>query len=283
MHGILLMASAHLRYLFPESKFYSDAEAQHLASTIAGLRNALAIGISGENTDIVTACSLILLQHAWSIPYSSGTSSDLKTPVDIGSDNMLAFSAGLKSVLQSAWRVREKSIFKHIINPNMCDNLKEWSIVYSVSCKLEEFFQRKPMLAWPEFHDGQPECIEFDCDLVDALNRLTPVLRAADANCRGVDIAYLLSEISQYLILWPGKCNGTYRKCIQENDKEALLILLCFYLCTISLASKDYWWVRDRSKFMSEAISRHLSKGHIGYEAKTSLIYSYFGLESCLD
>jgi hypothetical protein len=282
MHGVLLMASAHIRYLQPIARLYSDAEAQHLASTISGLRDALSEAISCENADIVTACSLILLHHAWSVSYSPANTAGTNTPVDIGSDNMLAFAAGLKSVLRSAWQVRKGSIFQEIINPNMVDNFKAWAITDSVSCGLEELFQGRSRRAWPEFREGDRACIELDCDLVDATDRLTPILRAAESYCRGVDMIRLSVEISQYLLLWPGKCDGTFRKAVQENDKEALLILLCFYLCTISLASNEFWWVRDRSKYMSLAISEYLAKDHNGYKETTAVVYDFFKVESRL-
>jgi hypothetical protein len=280
MHGVLLMASAHLRYLSPESKLYSDAEARHLASTVAGLRDALSATLSAENADTVTACSLILKQYAWSIAYSPDEPLNIETPVDIGSDNMLAFSAGLKSVLQSAWHVRERSIFNEIIHSNMFDSFKVWATIDSVSCNLERIFQGNPRPAWPEFRNGESGC--DDCSLEDAVNRLTPILRAADSNCSGVDMSHLFPEINHYLLMWPGKCNRAFREAVQRNDEEALLILLCFYLCTTSLASKDFWWVRDRSKFMSRAISEHLEKGHSGYKEKSALVWNYFRLENRL-
>ena len=282
MHGILLIASAHLRYLHPDSKEYSDAETEHLASTIAGLRNALLDPITGENADIITSCSLLLLQHAWSVTYSPGESAGVKTPVDIGSDNMLPFSAGLKSVLWSAWQVREGSIYQNIINPNMVNNFKAWAIADSVSCAVEEIFREKTGHSWPEFRDGEAACVELDCGLVDAIDRLTPILRAADCKFRGLNMAHLSVEASQYLLLWPGKCDGTFRRAVQQNDEEALLILLSFYLCTTSIASSKFWWVRDRSKFMSQAISEHLVKNHNGYGEKAIVICNYFGAKSFL-
>jgi len=159
MHGVLLIACAHLRYLHPDSKLYLDAEAHHLDLTLGGLRDALSCTLSNENADIVTACSLILLHHAWSVPYSSERTSDAHNPVDIGSDNMLAFSAGLKSVLQSVWHVREGSIFKEIITPETVKNFKAWAAKESFPCRLESIFLGQPRLAWPEVGNGESACV----------------------------------------------------------------------------------------------------------------------------
>lgn len=276
MHGVLLMAAAHLRYLHPESKLYSDAEAQHLALTLGGLRDALSCTNPDKNADILIACSLIILHHAWSVPYSPERSSDLRTPVDIGSDNMLAFSAGLRSVLQSVWHVREGSIFREIITPKTVHNFKAWAAAESSPCRLEKIFQGQPRLARHETSDGERACVGLDCGSMDAIDRLTPIMRAADFMCRGVNMTHLLNEISQYLIMWPGKCTDVFQKDVQGNNEEALLILLCFYLCTLSLVSNDFWWVRDRSEYMSKAISERLCKDSHGCGERATLICSYF-------
>lgn len=274
------MASAHLRYLHPNSQSYSDAEVHHLALTLSGFRDALSGTLSGENADVVTACSVILLHHAWTVAYSAEGSLNLHTSVDIGADNMIAFSAGLRSVLQSVWHVREKSIFKDIINPRMVNGFKAWAITESYPCKLEEIFIGHSRLAWPNAGDGERACLGLDYASMDTIDRLTPVMRAADFMRRGASLTYLLTEISPYLLMWLGKCSDAFQKDVKGNDEEALLMLLCFYLCTLSLLSKDNWWVRDRSKFMIEAISERLRKNHNECGERAAFICNYFGVES---
>jgi hypothetical protein len=259
MHGILLMASTHLRYLNPESKLYAEAESYHLALALGGLRGALSGTMSDANADTVIACSLILLHHAWSVPYSPEKSSELLTPVDIGADNMLAFSAGLKSVLQSVWHVREGSIFREIIRSITVNTFKIWAATESFPCELEMIRQRQPGLALPN-DDGDEACVGLGCVSMDAIDRLTPVMRAAHFMTQGNNINHLVTDISRYLLMWPGKCTDEFQKDVKENDKQALLILLCFYLCTLCLVSNDLWWVRDRSRYMCHAISERLEK-----------------------
>jgi hypothetical protein len=280
MHGILLMASAHLRYLNPESKLYSEAEAWHLALTLGGLRDALSGTLSDANADTIISCSLILLHHAWSVPYSPEKSSDLCTSVDIGADNMLAFSAGLKSVIQSVWHVREGSIFKEIISSKTVNAFKVWAATESLPCRLETLLQRQTDFAWPESSDADEACLGLGCGSLDAVDRLTPVMRAADCMSQGINITHLVTEISGYLLMWPGKSTDAFQKDVQQNDKEALLILLCFYLCTLSLLSRDFWWVRDRSKYMGHAISELLEKDTNRCRERALLICNYFTFES---
>jgi hypothetical protein len=180
MHGIFVMASAHLRYLNPESKLYSDAEAWHLSLTLGGFRDALSGTLSDANSDTIIACSFILLHHAWSVPYSADKSLDQGTLVDIGADNMLAFSAGLKSVLQSVWHAREGSIFKEIISSKAVNTFKIWAATESLPCRLETTLQRQTGPAWPDSIDSDKACIGIGCGSLDAVDRLTPVMRAAD-------------------------------------------------------------------------------------------------------
>lgn len=259
MHALLLMAAAHLRYLHSGSRLYLGQESQHFSSTIIGFQNALTSPSLKEGADAVTACSLLLLQYSWSVPYPS--TADLKNAtcsrLELG--NMLGFSAGLKTVLQTAWQVRTKSVFNTIIHAGMLDKLKAWVNEESVPCTIEELLSSKSMLPWPYFDHEDSGCAGYDCDLRDAVDRLIPLLRAATSNRREVDF---LKEANQYLVLWPGKCDGIFRRAVERKNQEALLIMLCFFLCTATLASKEFWWLRDRSAAMAVDIHIYLDAWH---------------------
>ncbi|KAH8815505.1 hypothetical protein F5884DRAFT_181201 [Xylogone sp. PMI_703] len=260
MHAILLMASAHLCYLHPESSQYSEAEAYHLALTLSGFRSELSNPLSAQNADAVVACAFILLHHAWSVEFSSNNEPSRDRKVDIGTDNMLAFSAGLKNVLLSVWHARDGSIFKDIIDQSKVQQFKEWASTEAKPSDIEKVLVSDASLSWPDESEQYGECLGLGCGSMDAVERLVPVLRAVDYMTRGISLDYLVPEIAGYLLMWPGKSSDAFQKEVRENDSEALLVMLCFYTCTLNLISKDFWWVHKRSKYMYNAICALLDK-----------------------
>ncbi|RFU30146.1 hypothetical protein B7463_g6232, partial [Scytalidium lignicola] len=275
MHAILLIASAHLHYLHPESNKYSDAEAYHLALTLSGFQSDLSKPLSNENADTVVACSFILLHHAWSVEFSSNGERSINGTIDIGTDNILPLSAGLKNVLISVWHAREGSIFKDVIDQDQVRGFKEWAATESTPTDIEKIFVPNSDSAWLDSCDGYGACVGLGCGSIDAVGRLVPVLRAVDCIFREVNIDHLLPEIASYLLMWPGKSSDAFQKEVRENDNEALLIMLCFYTCTLRLLSKDFWWAHRRSSYMCGVISALLGKEGNPCAARVAQIYDH--------
>lgn len=254
------MASAHLRYLYPESNCYADAEAYHLAQTLSGFQSDLSnIHSSYGNADTIIACSFILLHHAW----SAVNSTDIKQPSidssNISKDNILAFASGLKNVLLSVWHVREGSVFKDIIDASQLHRFKQWAVSESAPSGIEKLLMPNPDVSWLEEDESSINCTGMSCGSIDAVARLVPVMRAVDYRVRKENIEHILPEIAPYLLMWPGKSTDAFQQEVRENDSEALLIMLCYYICSQFLLSEDFWWTHKRSKYMCRVISSMLT------------------------
>ncbi|KAL1963133.1 hypothetical protein VTN77DRAFT_8676 [Rasamsonia byssochlamydoides] len=283
MHAVLLMAASHLHHLHPESAEYTHAEAYHLAHTLSGFRRALSRPFQEQNADVIVACAFILLHYAWAVPFSAELSPDADGVIDIGTDNLLSFAAGLKSVIVTTRDVDRNSlrIFKELLRPNSIQRFKDWAASAGSSYDFEGHFLHRPRIdpASLNHADSDRECFGLSCGSVDAVDRLIPVFYTIDAVSRGEDMAHLMSEVKAYLLMWPGKCTKEFEQAVRENRNEALVVLLCFYASTCWLMAKDVWWVQERSKFMCDAISKRLESKRDSWDDRVFKICEYFKIK----
>lgn len=254
MHAILLMAASHLKYLQPKEEQFHKAEGQHLSRTLAGFRTALTVPVSEDNADVLLSCSILLLHHAWTVPYSSNQASEEynNIDIDIGADNLLQLSVGLKYVALSMWEVREQSIFNHIISSKTIHRIKDWNAKLPSMLDPPRFWTRHLTLTDGDLVEGNYD----GCS--DALERLLPVLKClGSAKCM-TDHPDVVSDIGRYLCLWPVKSSDDFLRLAKANEPRCLLVLFSFYLCMSNLASKHFWWVRDRAGCMCNALHMKL-------------------------
>lgn len=92
------------------------------------------------------------------------------------------------------------------------------------------------------------------------VDRLIPIFHLINALDYGEDLGYLMTEVKSYLLMWPGKCTKEFETAFGNNNTDTLIVMLCFYVSTLWLVSKDVWWVQERSKFMCTAILQHLDQ-----------------------
>lgn len=221
---------------------------------LAGFRMSLAKELCAETVDCVLGCAFVMMHYAWSIPCFTLGGDDAGANWDIHVDKLLAFAAGLKAIIQSISDNKDipSTIFSSFLTPETVRRYKEWSRRTDNVYPFEWNFLRE--VRSPEKPDYQ-SCM--GCGAVDAVDRLHPVLRAADAVKNGEDVSHLMPEIQIYVMMWPSKSPESFQQEIAQDRPDALVALLAFYASAHWLM-RGVWWAEARSTTMCERIVRYL-------------------------
>ncbi|KAI1140821.1 hypothetical protein F5Y05DRAFT_288050 [Hypoxylon sp. FL0543] len=276
MSAVLLISATHLHYLQPAVAANARAAAHYLDLTLADFRASLEGPLREQDPDVMISCAFILLHYTWATPFFA---LDEVEP-NPGSDKLISFASGLKSVIQRANDIegRPPIIFGPILEPETIRRFKDWVATVEYSYDFQEKFMlrsKAPVLDGEE----EEECWK-GCGSVHAADRLVPIFQTIDVVARGEDVSWLKSDIQAYSLMWPAKSNKKFEDEVGANRADSLVVMLAFYACMAWLFADDVWWAERRSKVMLKAILAHLEKrAESEWKQCARRICEYFGFQ----
>lgn len=91
-------------------------------------------------------------------------------------------------------------------------------------------------------------------DSVDAARRLIPILCALMLGHHCLEASGLMLDVARYLFAWPNLLSDNFINLVKINDERCQVILLYHFAAISRLRSERFWWMRERSVYMCEAI-----------------------------
>jgi hypothetical protein len=241
------MSATHLCVLQTYKSTYRIAQLKYYSEVLRGLRIALSKTPTLEESEAIVSCSFLLLQYSWTYfdpPTLPGKNGDL----DLGMSSIWSISSGIKQVNESRYKTVRQNYFyktsaqklreavvKLSSNPVAFTEL-ESLFAHCCSCPLMSRACSNPR---PEFLDAAQRLIWPLCLLRLDANELNP----ADS-----------AEVSYYLFLWPVLCARDFELELLNGDQRPLVILLYYSMAVSKLLSQEYWWARERARFLFETL-----------------------------
>jgi hypothetical protein len=236
MDTALCIAAAHLRYLEPSKDEYRQAEMQHFASAVSGLRKILDGTITGRNPDAVVASSFLLYLHGW-------TSADphshcVMTDIHFGLDRLFPMGNGLKSIFQeTSGSISEVWIKVATYRP----------VKPLTACSRNTVFPEQLERSFVElYHRLRPrdqDVSHFNVYMGEC-KRLVPVLSLLKLSSCGVDVSPLQPDVIRYLFSFPLLFSNGFRQLFKDDDKTVQIVIAHFYVAVSILVPEKFWWAQ---------------------------------------
>jgi len=248
MHAVLLVTASHLQHLQPSETQHRRVVLEHLSQVLPSFRNALdtlPVG-RGDSADALLACSMLILQYSWEFNLSAIQDASRHAE---GFSSLLGLYSGLRYVIFEIIDARGGSRFDSMIT-------------YSPRLKIEQYFEGSNLPSEIKVFFGHClTCLKISdnkdgnlSDYVDAARHLIPILCALKLGHRCLEASGLILDVARYLFAWPNLLSDNFIHLVKINDERSQVVLLYYFAAAFNIRSERFWWMRQRSVYMCEAI-----------------------------
>ena len=251
MHGILLIAASHLRFLQqPDRKSHSKQELEHFSRMIPSFSKKLSEPMTRENAYVLGACSMLILQYTWANMEVADEDGCYRFSSEFG--NLIGLYSGMKQLGLMMWSVGDPyldSIMTYRPSQRICHYLEDTSL----PLELETFFMHCCRCStWSEATE------ETFNHRMNAARGLIPLLAAFKLERSALELSGLMPDILRCLFTWPLITPVGFRTLLERDDEASLVIVLYYFAAILGLASDKYWWMLERAEYLCRSILRRL-------------------------
>ena len=285
MDAILCVSARHYAYLQPGDKSYGRMAAHHLNLALSRFRQELSQNTTSMNLDAFVTTSFLFQLEVWTNPEFSDENSNSIEAYDPLRDGIFSFFASLKQVFLKVLPIiieqRPQSlilprfgqdIFKELFNKarisdSMLDRYRECFhqdrqtdlhlSMLPVSCEEAQSLspagpQQQPVPYNEKlFHEPNfATAIQMMC----LLSAYSPESQPPEAM---TPTSPLFWSLARSIFTFPIQARGEFTTKLQENNRQALLLLYHFYRTARTiLPEKECWWAQQRAIASEKAIRK---------------------------